>query len=353
MKKIVFIVFISVSGLTTAQNYKNSAPEIFFNRLPSAKTEAMGKILTLNLDPYFVSQSNPASLVTTNCAALFYSYSSPYYGLDNATYNYIGASYNFPDIGTFALNALWYNTGLTFNQTGEGGPQVIGTFESTYQLYTLTYAHEIKDWFNFGVNANLFVNGLGPENYNSTFFELGLSRKFTPIQYSTFKDEVLVATQLKNIFNQSINTIDQAGDEPFPTIFRIGISNLIEYSDKNVFEKSYLIGFTIGFEYQDILNSKFRTAYKVGGELSIVDIIFLRGGYYNETERECDNCNGELEDFTYGFGLKLDFNKYLTKIFPLILLFDFVSLEQPTFITDKSNWDNFTTFTLIANYRIE
>ena len=154
MKKIVFIVFISVSGLTTAQNYKNSAPEIFFNRLPSAKTEAMGKILTLNLDPYFVSQSNPASLVTTNCAALFYSYSSPYYGLDNATYNYIGASYNFPDIGTFALNALWYNTGLTFNQTGEGGPQVIGTFESTYPLSDTQVQNRERAYSSVSVRAH-------------------------------------------------------------------------------------------------------------------------------------------------------------------------------------------------------
>ena len=352
MKKLAITLIILISELTAAQNYIGSAPEIFFYRMASAKSEAMGKILTLNFDPYFVSQSNPANLATSKGAAAFYSYSSPLYTLDKASYNYLGASYNFPSIGAFALNVLWFNTGLTFNQTSEVGPEIIGTFEPTYQLYTLTYANELINWFDFGINANLFVNGLGPENYNSTFFELGLSRKFTPIQDAKVKDEILVATQLKNIFNQSI-IINENIDEPFPSVFRIGISNLIEYSDKNVFEKSYLIGFTIGFEYQDLLNSKFRTAYKVGGELSIVDIIFLRGGYYNETERECDNCEGELNDFTYGFGLKLDFNRYLTKDFPLVLLFDFVSLEQPSYITDNSNWDNFTTFALIANYRIE
>jgi hypothetical protein len=122
-----------------------------------------------------------------------------------------------------------------------------------------------------------------------------------------------------------------------------------------VYEKSYFIGFTSGFEYQDLLNSDKRTAYKVGGELSFLDIIFLRGGYYSETKIVYGfNSKSKLEDFTYGFGFKLDFDRHLTSDFPLILIFDFVSLEQPSStVTAIESWDNFTSFTLIANYRIE
>jgi len=344
MKKLIIFLSFVLANSIFAQNYNDFAREIFFGRLPGAKTEAMGRILTLNFDPYFVSQSNPANLVSTKGAAVFYSNSSPFYGYTDATYNYAGVSYNNPTIGAFAFNFLVFNTGSTIFIPQWGEPFTV-PFEEKRYIYTLTYSYKIQNWFSFGVNANLFVADFGTdETFSDTFFEIGLSRNFSVIQNSELKDELTIATQLKNIFNQSFSTVDQAQADAFPSIFRIGVSNSIEYTDTDVFEKSYLFGFTIGLEYQDLLNSGKRTAYKVGGELSFLDIIFLRSGYYNETTYSSE---GELGDFTYGFGLKLDFEKYITNNFPLVLIFDFVTLEQPSY------WDNFTTFTLIAIYGID
>ena len=353
MKKIIILLLFVLSNSIFAQNYNGFAQEIFFDRLPSAKTEAMGRILTLNFDPYFVSQSNPSNLVNTKGVAIFYANSSPLYGLKDATYNYAGISYNNPIIGALAFNMLSFNYGMTFNQTGEIDPTVIGTFEPTRKLYTLTYSNQIPGWFSFGVNANLFVFAEN-ESYTGTFFELGLSRNFNLTKDSQLKDDLAIGTQLKNIFNQSFSAIDEAQSDAFPQIFRIGVSNLFEYTDADIFEKAYLFGFTIGLEYQDLFNSDKRTAYKAGGELALLDIAFLRGGYYKETTTDYGfNSTGKLSEFTYGFGLKLDFEKYLASNFPLILLFDFVNLGQPSYVTDINNWENFTTFTLIANYRIE
>jgi len=350
MKKIIILLSFVLSNLIFPQQYKDFAREIFFGRLPSAKTEAMGRILTLNFNPYFVSQSNPANLVSTKGVAVFYSNSSPFYGYNDATYNYAGISYNNTKYGAIAFNFLLFNSGPTVFIPAWGVP-FTNTFKEKRYLYTLTYSYEIKDWFSFGINANLFVADFGTDQtYSDTFFELGFSRDFRLIQDSQIIDDLTIGTQLKNIFNQSFSAIDQAQGDAFPQIFRIGVSNIFEYSDTDVFEKAYLFGFTIGFEYQDLLNSDKRTAYKAGGEFSFIDIIFLRGGYYNETTFSSEE---ELNEFTYGFGLKLDFDKYITNNFPLILLFDFVSLEQPTYTTDYDNWDNFTTFTLIANYRFE
>jgi hypothetical protein len=355
MNKLIILLSFVLSNLIFPQQYNDFAREIFFGRLPSAKTEAMGRILTLNFDPYFVSQSNPANLVTTKGVAVFYTHSSPFYLLNDASYNYAGVSYNNPNIGAFALNALWFNSGITFNITSPTSPEVIGTFEPGRELYTLTYSNEIKDWFSFGVNASLFVDNFGADqSFTGTFFELGLSRNFNLVQDSQLKDDLMIGTQLKNIFNQSFSAFDEAYSDVFPQIFRIGVSNLLEYTDTDIFEKAYLFGLTIGLEYQDLFNSDRRTAYKAGGELSFLDIIFLRGGFYHETTIDFGfNSTGNLKEFTYGFGLKLDFDKHLTKDFPLVLLFDFVSLEQPSYTTDFSSWDNFTTFTLIANYRIK
>lgn len=98
MKKIIILLSFVLSNSIFAQQYNDFSQEIFFGRLPSAKTEAMGRILTLNFDPYFVSQSNPANLVTTKGAAVFYSNSSLFYGYNEATYNYMGVSYNNPKL---------------------------------------------------------------------------------------------------------------------------------------------------------------------------------------------------------------------------------------------------------------
>jgi hypothetical protein len=353
MKRIVVFLIVVLANSNYSQTYTDFAGEIFFGRLPSSKSEAMGRILALNFDPYFISQSNPAILINTNGIAVFFANSSPLYGYSDATYNYAGVSYNHPAVGAFAFNFLRFIYGVSFIITGEGGPQVIGTYEPSIDLYTLTYSNEFKDWFAFGINANLFVAN-NNDSYTSSFFELGLSRNFILTKNSQVKDEISVGTQLKNIFNQSFEGINQSQADVFPMIFRIGLSNSIEYTDNEIYDKSYLIGFLLGLEYQDLFNSRFRTAYKAGAEISVIDIVFLRGGYYQETKIDYGiNSKDKLEEFTYGFGLKLDFDRRFTSKFPLVLLFDFVSLKQPSYTIDFDDWDNFTTFTLIANYGLD
>jgi len=354
MKKLIILLSFLLYNVIFAQQYNDFAREIFFGRLPSAKSEAMGRIVTLNLDPYFVSQSNPANLLSTKGVAVFYSNSSTFYGYNDASYHYAGISYNTQKFGAIAFNLLLFNSGATIF-IPQGGVSFNNPFEEKRFLYTLTYSNKIKDWFSLGINANLFVADFGEgQMYSDSFFELGLSRDFNLIKKSEIKDDLTVGTQIKNIFNQSFTAIDEAQSDAFPSIFRIGISNQLEYFDLDIYKIAYLLGFTIAFEYQDLLNSGKRTAYKTGGELALLDIAFLRGGYYSETKFNYGiNSTDKLEEFTYGFGLKLDFEKYIANNFPLILLFDFVSLAQPTYTADFDDWDNFTTFTLIANYRLD
>lgn len=351
MKKIIILLLIILSNSLFAQYYNGFAHEIFFDRFPGARTEAMGRILSLNFDPYFVSQSNPANLVNTTGASVFYANSSPYYTLKEAAYNYVGFSYNSPRnnprFGALAFNYLRFNWGMSLNIPGATEPEM--------DLYTFTYANEIADWFDFGTNVNLFVYEPGGDNtFTATFFELGLSRSLSVVQNTVLKDKMTFGTQIKNIFNQSFSTVDEAQSDPFPSVIRIGLSNSVEYTDTEVYGDSYLIGFTLGLEYQNVLNSGSRTAYKAGSELSIFDIVFLRAGYYHETKIDYGfNSTDKLEDFTYGFGLKVNFERYFKDDFPLVLLFDFVSLEQPSYTTDHNSSGNFTTFTLIAGYELK
>lgn len=362
MKNKIIVLLLAWSPFVFAQNYANTAEWMFFGRQPSAKTEAMGRILTLNYEPNFLTQSNPAALTFSEGAKIFYSQSSRLYMVDDASYYFAGVSYNTKNIGAFAFNIQLIDWGK-FSKTSPYSPTVIGTFRPTDKIYTFTYSNELKDWFSYGISANLFAQNYDGENtYSNTFFEIGILKEFKLFENSEIKDNLLIGTQMKNIFNQgvdydgtsyvSVGYDDVSYVGYFPSIFRVGISNVVEYTNKGIYQKSHLIGFTSGFEYQDLFNSKYRTAYKLGGELSLLDIVYLRIGYYYETlEGASGNSKKSLEEFTYGFGFNFNLVHYLNNQFPMSIKLDYINLPQPSYVTNIDDWDNFNTFSLIINYR--
>ncbi|MBU0475492.1 MAG: hypothetical protein KKF62_15190 [Bacteroidetes bacterium] len=358
MKKIIIVLVVFASFLN-AQDYNETASRIFFGRHPSAKTESMGRILTLGYDNNFLTQSNPASLMSTEGISIFYSQSSRLYFFDDLNYYCGGVSYKKENIGAFAFNVQYIDLGeFTKTTINQYGPIEDGVFRVTDQLYTLTYSNTIYNWFSLGINVNLLNQTMGWENNPiGTFFEVGLLKSFNLIENTLIRDDVTIGTHLKNIFNQSItykSDVSQDSEVGYlPSIFRIGISNVVEYFDKKIYKHSHLIGLTTGFEYQNVLNSDYRTAYKFGGELSILDVVYLRFGYYHETLGVKSSYFDEilLEEFTYGFGFNLNLEHYLNNQFPMSIKIDYVNLPQPSHGNFIGDWDNFNTFNLIINYR--
>ncbi|MBU0472847.1 MAG: hypothetical protein KKF62_01655 [Bacteroidetes bacterium] len=329
MKKSLSILLL-LSSYIFAQSYDASEIFMFFGRQPSAKTEAMGRILTLNYDSNFLTQSNPAALVYSKGSKIFFSHSSHVNPTDNSG----GVSYNTNSIGAFAFNI----------QSIDWGGNI-----PTDKLYTFTYSNELNDWFSYGINANLFEKKYYGSTQSNTFFEIGILREFKLFQNTQIKDILLIGTQMKNIFNQKrMNSFGSTNY--FPSIFRVGVSNVVEYTNERIYDKSHLIGFTSGFEYQDLFNSDSRTAYKFGGELSLLDIIYLRIGYYSETLRENSYWNKNLEEFTYGFGFNFNLEHYLNSYLPLSIRFDYVSLPVPSYKIINYRDQDFNTFNLIINY---
>lgn len=361
MKIRVVMFLLILSSSIYSQTYNGTAYVLFFGRQASAKTEAMGKILSLNFDPYFTSQSNPAELLSVEGASIFYSHSgSPYYFSDKTNFYFGGTSVNLKELGAFAFNIQWVDWG-SFVRTSSTSPEPIGRFRSTTKLYTFTYANRLLDYFNYGINANLLVEDFGAdEPNNGMFFELGITKDFKVIDETKVNDNLLFGIQMKNIFNQSIEftSKQENGDiireeDLFPSIFRIGISNEFKYSNEKIYKHSHLLGLTTGVEYQNVLNSKYYTAYKFGAELSLLNILYLRMGYYHRTANDygLDANKGYLEDFTYGFGLNLNLENYLVVHFPMSIKINYVNLKQPSTLTYFDSWDNFTAFDIIINYR--
>ncbi len=353
MKKIMMLVFL-LAGSAVAQNYEESAVEIFFGRLASARTEAMGRIVTLDYDSYFVSNSNPANLINSSGVALFYSHSSPFYLAKDLNYHFAGATYNSNKYGAFGFNVAVIDYGMISYYTGANYPDLPLKYRGIRTIYTVTYANGINGLLNYGVSGNLFVDGISPDkNYQSTFFEIGISRSFTLINNSNINYNLIAATQIKNVFNQAMEYPSDylSQKEYFPSIFRFGMSNSIQYSDQSLYPKAYLVGFILGFEYQDLLNSQYRTAFKIGSELSLLDILFFRAGFYNEKQVMYVNSKDKFESFTYGFGVKIKLEDFLPSLLPLTIQLDYVNMEPPSYVTDIKHWQNFNTINIILNYR--
>jgi hypothetical protein len=354
--KIITLIFIAFSSVIIGQDYDDYARWIFFGRQASAKTESMGRIVSLDFDNNFLSQSNPASLINSNGFSVFYSQSNNYYAVNDAIIHFGGFSYNSNKYGAFALNTEIFYWG-EFIKTSEYSPEIISTYISTDQLYTLTYSNSVYDWFSFGINANLLKLFQGSDySATTTYFDFGLLRKFSFINNSLFNDNLTIGGQLKNIFNQNITFKYQNNSEVeiLPIISNIGISYGVEFFNRNLWDNSYLTKITLGSEYQFLLNSKYRNAYKFGGELSVLDILYFRFGYYKEINitKDCSNCLNYVEDTTYGFGLNIDFIKLFKVSFPLIVKIDYINIPQPTYVTGFGEWDNFNTISLGINYNM-
>ncbi len=361
MKVRVATFLLILSSFIYPQTYNGGASIIFFGRQASAKTEAMGKILSLNFDPYFTSEANPAALLSVDGFSIFYSYSTPpYYLVDNINFYFGGVSINLKELGAFAFNIQYVDWGK-YMTTGSTSSEPTGWFSPTAKLYTFTYANRLSNYFDYGMNFNLLIEDFTPNvQGKGMFFELGIIKDFKIISATKVNDNILFGMQVKNVFNQSLKYKGQLENgeiieeyEVLPSIFRIGVSNEFKYYDKKIYKYSHLFMLTTGIEYQDLFNSKYSTAYKFGAELSLFDILYLRTGYYYRTYNDygINDNKGYKEDFTFGFGLNLNLEYNLIPNFPMSIKIDYVNLKQPTAVTYFDDWDNFTTFNIIINYR--
>jgi hypothetical protein len=351
---IIFCVALSFQNLTS-QTYRDVFSEFFFDRLPSAKIESMGKIRSVSTESFFVSQANPAMLIQGEGINAFYSQSSPFYLAKDYKFHFSGISYKYSNIDAFALNLSWLDAGNMHFSDPFGNSKVA---KVSQKILTLSYARDIIGIIKLGINANLFIDDFNPDKtVSGSFFDIGFLKDIYLIKNNIYEDKVLIGLLFKNIFNQGIinnGLFARSNDKYyFPSILSIGISNVVNFYNQDIYNQSHFIGLTTDYEYQNVINYKYRTATKIGFELSLLNILFARCGYYSETQFKASNGKGSLTDFTYGFGLNLEWSKLLNTESPLTITFDYTSLKQPTYIVNFDDWDNFTIYSIRLNYLFE
>jgi len=338
-------------GQVVMNNYYNRG----VYRSMDPRAEAMGKIQSVGENKYFNILSNPALDNSGKEISAYFSYSDdPYYSFLKASIRNFGVTYNIGTIGSFGASMESFNY----------GESEYLNFDATEELYSFSYSNKIADILNFGITANLIVDNKFKITNNATFFDIGLSKKFSMYENEQLKHELNAGLQVINVTSKKIQreSIRQyyypIVAMPFPSILRIGMEDVLTFYKNNDKDYKY-VTLKTAIEYEDLLNAKTLSAIKFGAELITLDLLSLRVGYYYRFEEYKGTYTYYYNDaylyqwnyhydyskgqFTYGVGLNLDFKQLLNGP-PLVLTIDFVSLDQSFKEQDLNEGDYISTF---------
>ena len=350
-----------MSGIAVGQDYNGALELIFFGRQPSARAEAMGQSMITGEGDAFGAFYNPASIGQNKGLVLSTSYASPYYLATEANFKFLGATYELGKYGVLGLSLYRFSLGESLLITTETNPDGTNeTFTLTTSMYSLTFSTEILKDLHAGLNFNFVRDKLGITG-KAYPIDLGLLRVF----YFRGRNvqRVTVGASLYNLINSNIE-YDGVGDifsnvitkQALPRTLHIGASyhssfgkSQLNSIDLNTF------GILLQVEYQDVLNSKFYNGFKAGAELSFIDMLYLRFGYYNIDRNDFGlpaSNKDKITDFTYGFGVEIPVSNFTKMKIPLDVKLDMTSLKQPSGIKGFDNFENFSVYNLSVNWQL-
>jgi hypothetical protein len=344
MKKALICIqlIFSFSILSAQSSYEPSS--LYYARQPSAKAEAMGKGLVANINNDFGSYYNPASTSLSKGLTAFGSYSEGYFFNYDAKYNYVGLSYNFDKIGSFGLSRYYAGSGTDY--IFYNGNDV------NFKLYTLNYSREIFKNFFAGANLNIVTAQtiyVTEANPNGTIekaaftFDIGLLKKF---QFeSTILDrseQIILAATIINPASARVQVYNMYKD--IPVIARMGIGHNLKIFRNTLVKNTNVLNMFSQIELEKKFNSGALDLIKAATDVTLYDIVSLRGGFYHKLAHKADDAQTEL---TYGVGLNIPVDKFSDGKYPFKVNIDYVNLAPQSFYDNYSyNNLNYNLFSL-------
>jgi hypothetical protein len=301
-----FVLFSTSWGL--AQSKVGTTIGQFLKIEPSARIAAIGNAgasLSGEVSSMFY---NPASIGRITGSDIQFTFNR---WLADITYNYAAAGVNFEGLGTFALVATMLNSGEMDVRTVE---QPLGTgerFTVKNLAFGVGYGIMITDRVSVGVQVNYITETIWHSSISTFGMNLG-------VQYQILDEGLTIGASLSNFgANTSYDGRDlfvnydfdpdkygdndrlpaelRTGSFGLPVVFRAGISYQLTFSDDY-----YLIVAADAIHPND--NSE---SINLGGELNLLQIFSLRGGYRNLLLTDLEG------GLVLGAGLKVNFaNSY-------------------------------------------
>ncbi|HNR20889.1 MAG TPA: PorV/PorQ family protein [Bacteroidia bacterium] len=357
---ILFLLTLNINYATAQWDY-GFLSEYFFGRKPNVRSQAMGGCYPAFQTESSVVYYNPAGLQIKKKEIAFQSsYSSPYYILDDAKYIFSGIAYGLNEKFSIGFTFNHFNVGdISF---GDADGNVIGYFNPIRHNFALSLNYKLPLGIALGVNGNYFgvSEKVIPDAY-TMLADIGLEKKIDMVKTKSQQHRICFATALFNFAKSSITYeypySNSKTDHELPQICNFSASynfDLMNVNDSTGL-KSHRITFSSQFE--DVLNSEFKTSIRLGVEYLFYKMIALRAGWFNTTEYDYGSPEinkSNLKEFTYGLGFILPLDLLTKNKTPFCFKFDFVNLKQNSLSNPfPFKMKNYNGFSLSINYQFK
>ena len=322
MKKHLILLAILGMGLFAASRSQagvSTAAVLDLMIAPGARASGMGEAFVSVADDATATFWNPAGLAFQSGHEITLMHCNWLPSLvTDMFYEFIAYKQDVQSLGgTIGANIIYFNMGEQV-QTGESGPEPIGTFHSWDMSVTLSYATKLKPNLGLGVNMRYIRSNLAPMGAGAEK-GTGVGSSFAADIGMLYKPGFLKGLNMGfNLSNMGpkITYIDADQADPLPTNLKIGIGYKILDSEFNKLLITVDTNKLLVVRHKDGTSDPFYkalfTSWKgslktqanelissCGIEYVYNNMIFLRGGYYYDYE-------GRVKYPTIGAGLQYD-----------------------------------------------
>ncbi|MEM7658203.1 MAG: hypothetical protein AAF399_18900 [Bacteroidota bacterium] len=305
--------------------------EFLFGNLPSPQQEGMGRAgVALPGSPasYWF---NPAGIGPVQDWSADLSTSAPFYVLRESDYYFAGFAKRIHPRLVAGLNLNQLAVGPTgFDITIDGQRYPLDRPRMSHVTGTLT--GEVVDGLYLGVNAHLFnwKNFEDVSASNTLYLDAGALYQLEIGE----QEEVNIGFSLGNLTGAAASFESPTGvvDENWlPIIARAGVSYRKGLNLELPGAGTQPLELLLTTEFQNVLNSEYRTAFRLGGQATVAQYIVLRLGFFTQSNDDLGNSDNfsRITDVTYGFGVLVPLDRLSDGKWPIQMGLDYFSLESP------------------------
>ena len=334
MKNTVFLIVLLPFTHVFGQN-NIALNDIYFTRQPSPISESLGKggvALFGNKNFWFY---NPALLGTIDRISISGALIDPgFYGI-NGQYNSFSLAVPFSTrfgigFGRFFLD--WQHGSYSVNYA------ISASYQPLSGLYVGGSMNYVRDYWTSSFEAQSFPLDLGIAKFwrfstpsaNHTFIAAVSYRNVFEAQLRYPKNNAIILDSLPLSFQTTFD---------LPTIQNFGVSYVLT-TNKTLLDLTALSWLAM-IDLTNVKNTKYYGGYHIGSELTAMEILAIRCGYYREKNYKSKYEKGP----TYGLGIQVPIYKITENRVPLL-----VSMSHTRFSWGGDNSRKLTAWSLSIDW---